>query len=69
MSYHHRKVRRALLRHGAVFVREGSGHTIEQGPGGKQTSAPRHPSVHRYLVREIVKQLGLDWQAVRKDLP
>ena len=47
MSFQRRKVLQVLLRHGAVLLREGAGHTILRGPSGRQTSLGRHPELNR----------------------
>ena len=67
MSYKRRKFW-ALQGAGARMVREGGGHTIVQGPNGKQSAIPRHSDVNRITARKIAKQLGVDWSQIEKDL-
>ena len=68
MSYELRKIMRALFRKGVVIVREGGGHTIIRSQNGRQTSVPRHKSVRRSTTRKIVKELGLKWEEVERDM-
>lgn len=68
MSYNRRKIMRALSKHGVVIIREGGEHTVIRSLTGRQSTIPRHPRVDRHTTRGIVKQLGLDWQTIQKDI-
>ena len=68
MSYQRRKVIKALRARGVDVRREGGSHTIVQAPSGKRTSVGRGKELRRSTVRDIARQLGLDWQDFRKDL-
>lgn len=68
MSYNRRKFLAALQDAGVVLVREGGGHSIVKGPGGRQTAVPRHGDINRVTARKIAKQLGMDWSRLEKDL-
>ncbi len=68
MSYSQRKLRRALLRRGAVLVREGGAHTIMRGPTGRQSSIPRHGQIDRRLAKAIARQLDIEWDSLLKEL-
>lgn len=59
---------RALGKRGVSVVREGGGHTVLQSTAGQQSTLPRHTDLDRHTVRGVVKQLGLEWDDVRKDL-
>jgi predicted RNA binding protein YcfA (HicA-like mRNA interferase family) len=66
-------VLRALGKRGVSVVREGGGHTVLRSVAGRQSTLPRHTSLDRqsldrHMVRGVVKQLGLEWDDVRKDL-
>jgi len=49
-------------------LREGASHTIIGKPGGPSTSIPRHAELNRFTVRGIVRQLGLDWKQIEKEV-
>lgn len=55
--------RNALLKHlqahGVVLRREGSKHSIYQGPSGETTAVPRHSEIADNLARKICKDLGI----------
>jgi hypothetical protein len=68
MSYDRRKLLSVLHQQGADVLREGGGHTILRSLVGKQASLPRHSQLNRITVRKVVKQLGLDWQQVEKEI-
>jgi predicted RNA binding protein YcfA (HicA-like mRNA interferase family) len=68
MSYNRRKVLSALGRRGVVVMGEGGRHTLVRSADGKRSSIPRHAELARGTVQGIVKQLGLDWEAVKKDI-
>ncbi|HEY3245018.1 MAG TPA: type II toxin-antitoxin system HicA family toxin [Phycisphaerae bacterium] len=68
MSYNRRKVLRALSRRGVVLLREGREHTVMISEAGRQSTLPRHRDLDGRTVRAIVKQLGLDWREIEKDL-
>jgi predicted RNA binding protein YcfA (HicA-like mRNA interferase family) len=68
MSDNRRTVLAALARYGVVVLREGGSHTVIGAPGGRQSALPRHADLNRITVRKIVKQLGLDWQEIEKDV-
>jgi hypothetical protein len=68
MSYNRRKVLRSLGQHGIVILREGGGHTVLASRGGLQATIPRHGDIDRWTTRAVVKQLGLDWSAIKKEI-
>ncbi len=68
MSYNRRKVLSALGRRGVVVMGEGGRHTLVRSADGKRSSIPRHADLARGTVQGIVKQLGLDWEAVKKEI-
>jgi hypothetical protein len=68
VSYKRQKALAVLRRHGVVVLREGAEHTIIGIPGGPSTSMPRHRELNRFTLRGIVRQLGLDWKIVEKDV-
>jgi hypothetical protein len=68
MSYNRTKVMRALTSRAIKIVREGGGHTIVESPAGQSASIPRHAQLDRWTVRKVVKQLGLNWNDVKKDI-
>ena len=68
MSFQRRKVLQVLLRHGVTVLREGGGHTILQGPTGRQSALGRHKQLNRITVAKIAKQLGFDVDALTKEM-
>jgi hypothetical protein len=68
MSYKRLRVPAVRAQHGVSIVREGGPHTIVGRAGGPYTSLPRHRELNRLTVRAIVKQLGLDWTTIQKEL-
>jgi len=68
MSYQRRKVMTALQRQGVTVVREGGMHTIVRGLNGRQSSVPRHAVINRITFRKIGKQLGLDSEALEREV-
>ncbi len=51
---------RYLEKHGCVFHREGSNHTVYRRVGTVDVSViPRHREVKEVIVRKICKQLGV----------
>jgi hypothetical protein len=68
MSYNRRKILHALSIHGVTILREGGNHTVLRSQIGKQSTLGRHAEVDRITTRKIVKQLGLDWKSIEKDL-
>ena len=54
------ELERHLRRHGCIFYREGSAHTIWLNPGSRKiTSVPRHREIKEGTVRGICKQLEI----------
>lgn len=68
MSYSRRNLLAALNRYGVILLREGGGHTIVRGPSGRQSSIPRHNQLNRATTRKIIKQLGLTWDQIEKEI-
>lgn len=51
---------RHLRRHGCVFVREGSGHSLYENPAnGKVETVPRHTEIRNMLIRGICSRLNI----------
>ena len=53
-----RDLRRHLRANGCHQLREGSNHSVWQGPGGRST-LPRHREIPRTTARAICDQLGV----------
>ncbi|MEK7212311.1 MAG: type II toxin-antitoxin system HicA family toxin [Patescibacteria group bacterium] len=52
---------RHLFARGCVFVREGAKHSVLFNPAAKRSSTvPRHAEIHKFLVRKICRDLGVD---------
>lgn len=68
MSFKRKKVLAALQRRGVVILREGGDHTIVGFPEGPATAMPRHNEVNRFTVRGVVRQLGIEWTAIEREM-
>jgi predicted RNA binding protein YcfA (HicA-like mRNA interferase family) len=48
--------RKELVRLGAVFVREGGGHSVYENPRTKRTlSVPRHAEINGHTAKSILR--------------
>jgi hypothetical protein len=68
MSYKRQRVLAVLAGHGIGIVRDRGPHTIIGRAGGPYTSLPRHRELNRLTVRGVVRQLGLDWTTIEREL-
>ena len=68
MSYKRERLMRALLSRGFVIIREGGSHTIVGKAGAKPEPVPRPREVNRNTTRRIVRNLGLDWDQIEREL-
>jgi|HubBroStandDraft_4_1064222.scaffolds.fasta_scaffold382245_3 predicted RNA binding protein YcfA (HicA-like mRNA interferase family) len=50
---------RLIVELGAVFVREGGGHSVYENPRTKRTlSVPRHAEINEHTAKSILRDAG-----------
>lgn len=68
MSFKRKKIMKALAVRGFVVIREGSRHTIVGNEGGLKEPVPRHSEVNRNTVRQIAKNLEINWREFEREI-